>query len=85
MLSPCIQTNSLLFLSELDLGTSFGNLMYSSKCMVIFGIHLIIVAMKMSCHLGIIFVFNAKNMTLESVNDSVSSLFYIFNVASVAF
>ena len=35
--SLCIQTNSLLSLSELDLGKSFGNLIYSSICMVILG------------------------------------------------
>ena len=33
----CIQTNSLLSLSEFDLGISFGNLIYSSICMVMLG------------------------------------------------
>ena len=33
----CIQTNSLLSLSELDLGESFGSLIYSCVCMVILG------------------------------------------------
>ena len=37
VLSLCIQANSLLSLSEWDLGASFGNFMYSSMCMVIFG------------------------------------------------
>ena len=32
-----IQTNFLLSLCELDVGNSFGNLIYSSICMVILG------------------------------------------------
>ena len=47
-------------------------------------IAVIIVAMKMSCHCCSIVMFNVKNMTLESVNDSVLCLAYIFNVAPFA-
>ena len=49
------------------------------------GIQLVTVAVKVSFHCGIVIVFNVKNMTFESVNDSVSFLSYIFNVAPVAF
>ena len=35
--SLCFQTNSLLSLSEFDLGISFDNLIYSSICMVMLG------------------------------------------------
>ena len=49
------------------------------------GISLISVAMKMSGHCGIIIVFDVKNMTLESIYDSIFGLSYIFNVAPVAF
>ena len=48
-------------------------------------IAVIIVAMKMSCHCGIIVMFDVKDMTLESVNDSVLCLAYIFNVAPFTF
>ena len=52
---------------------------YSHLC-----IQLIIVALKMSCHCSVICVFNVKHMTLVSVKDSVSSLTYIFHVATIA-
>ena len=42
-------------------------------------------AVKVPCHCGIISVFDVKNVTLESINDSVFSLTYIFDVAPTAF
>ena len=48
-------------------------------------IAVIIVAMKMSCQCCIIVMFDVKNMTLESVNDSVLCLAYIFDVAPSTF
>ena len=48
-------------------------------------VQLIFVAMKVSCHCGIVSVFNVKNVMLESINDSVFSLSFIFNVAPIAF
>ena len=48
-------------------------------------IQFVIVAVKVSCHYSVIIVFNMKNITLESINDSVFSFSYIFDVASVAF
>ena len=48
-------------------------------------IHLVNVAVKVSCHCSVIIVCNVKNMTLGSVSDSIFSLSYIFNVAPVAF
>ena len=48
-------------------------------------IGLIIVAMKVSGHCGVIIMFNVKDMTLESFNDSVFCLTYILNVAPLAF
>ena len=36
--SLCIQTNSLLSLMDLDLGTSLGNLIYSRMCMIRLGL-----------------------------------------------
>ena len=48
-------------------------------------IALIIVAMKMSCHCSIIVMFDIKDMTLESVNDSILCLAYIFDVAPFTF
>ena len=83
--SLCIQTNSLLSLSEFDLGTSFGNLMYSGMCMVILGTQLVTVAVKVSCKCVVVIVFNVKYVALESINDSISCLSYIFNIAPVAF
>ena len=50
MLSLGIQTNSLLSLSELDLGIFFGNLMNSKICIVIPGIQLTLGTLKLSCH-----------------------------------
>ena len=44
-------------------------------------IGLIIVAMEMSSHCSIIVMFDVKNMTLESVNDSIFCLAYTLNVA----
>ena len=48
-------------------------------------IGLIIVAMKISGHYGVIVMFNVKDMTLESINDFVFCLTYILNVAPFAF
>ena len=36
--SLCIQTNSLLSLMDMDLGTSLGNPMYSRMCMIMLGL-----------------------------------------------
>ena len=41
--------------------------------------------MKLSCHCGVIIVFDVKYVALESVNDSISCLSYIFNMTPVAF
>ena len=41
--------------------------------------------MKMSCHCCIIVMFDVNDMTLESVNDSVLCLTYIFNVGPFIF
>ena len=49
------------------------------------GIGLIFVAMKMCGHCGIIIVFDVKNITVESIHDSIFGLSYIFYVAPVAF
>ena len=38
---------------------------------------MITVAVKMSSHCGITIVFDVKNVTLESINDSVFGLSYI--------
>ena len=46
---------------------------------------MIIVASKVSCHCGVVIVFDVKYMTLESIYDSVFCLPYIFDVAPVAF
>ena len=46
---------------------------------------MVIVAIKVSCQCGVIIVFYVKNMTLESIYDSVFCLPYIFGVATVAF
>ena len=40
---------------------------------------MIIMAVKMSSHCGVAIVFDVKDMTLESINDSVFSLSYIPN------
>ena len=48
-------------------------------------IGLIIMAMKMSDHCGVIVMFNVKDMTLESINDSIFCLTYTLNVAPLAF
>ena len=48
-------------------------------------IGLIIVAMEMSGHCSVIVMFDVKNMTLESISDSVFCLAYILNVASFTF
>ena len=47
-------------------------------------IQMIIVAVKVSCHCGIIIVFDVKYMTSESIYDSIF-LPYIFNMTPVAF
>ena len=49
------------------------------------GIALIIVAKKVPGHCCIVIVFDVINMTVESINDSISCLFYIFNMATLAF
>ena len=41
-------------------------------------------AVKVSCYCGFVSVFDVKNMTLESINDS-GFFTYIFNMAPVAF
>ena len=41
--------------------------------------------MKVSCHCGTVSVFDVKNVTLESISDSVFRLSYIFYVAPIAF
>ena len=43
------------------------------------------VAMEMSSHCSIIVMFDVKNMTLESVNDSIFCLAYILDVAPFTF
>ena len=48
------------------------------------GIGMIIVAMEVSSNCGFVIVFNVKYVTLESSNDSVFCLTYIFDVAPVA-
>ena len=48
------------------------------------GISMIIVAVKMSSHCGIAIVFDLKNVTLESINDSVFGFSYILYTAPVA-
>ena len=60
-------------LSELDLGMSFGNFMYFQDVYSHSRIQLIFVAIKVSCHCGIVSVFDVKNVILESINDSVFS------------
>ena len=40
---------------------------------------------KVSCHCGVVIVFNVKYVTLESINDSIFCLFYIFDMAPVSF
>ena len=62
----------------------FGNFMYSKMCSHSL-IHLIIVAVKVFCHCGIVSVFDVKNVTLESISNSVFSLTYKFDVAPSAF
>ena len=42
-------------------------------------------AIKVSCHCGIIIVFDVKYVTLESIDDSIPCLSCIFDVAPVAF
>ena len=44
---------------------------------------MIIVAMKVSCHCGVVNVFYVKCVNLESISDSVFCLSYIFNMAPV--
>ena len=46
---------------------------------------MILVASKVSGHCGVVIVFCVKDMTLESVYNSVLSLPYIFCMAPVAF
>ena len=48
-------------------------------------IQMVIVAIKVFCQCGVTIVFDVKNMTLESIHDSVFCLSYIFGVAPVAF
>ena len=49
------------------------------------GIALIIVAEKVPSHCCVIVMFDVINMTLESVNDSIPCLSYIFDMAALAF
>ena len=49
------------------------------------GIDLIIMAMKMSSHCCVVIVFDVKDVTFESVQNSIFSLSYIFDVAPIAF
>ena len=44
---------------------------------------MVIVALEMSFHCGIIIVFDVKYITLESIYDSILCLSYIFNMAPV--
>ena len=48
-------------------------------------IALIIVAKKMSSHCCVIVIFDVISMTLESANDSIPCLSYIFDMATLAF
>ena len=48
-------------------------------------IGLIIMAIKMSSHCSVIVMFDVKDMTLESINDSIFCLTYILNVSPSAF
>ena len=49
------------------------------------GIKMINVSFKVSCHCGIMIVFDVKYVTLESVYDSILCLSYILYVAPVTF
>ena len=71
MLRLCIQTNSLLSLSKLDLGVSFGNFMYSQDVYSHSWIHFIFVAVKVPYNCGMFSVIDVKNVTFVSINDSV--------------
>ena len=46
---------------------------------------MITVAVKVSCYCGVIVVFDDKYVTLESINDSIFCLSYIFDMAPVTF
>ena len=46
---------------------------------------MIIVAFKVSCHCGVVIVFNVKYVTLGSIYNSLFCLPYIFGVAPVTF
>ena len=48
-------------------------------------IHLVHVTVDVSCHCCVIIVFDVKNVTIESVSDSIFSLSYVFEVVPVAF
>ena len=48
-------------------------------------IALIIVAKEMPSHCCVIVMFDVIDMTLESVNDSIPCLSYIFDMAALAF
>ena len=48
-------------------------------------IQMIIVAAKVSCHCGVVIVFNIKYMTLESIYDFIFCLPYIFDAAPITF
>ena len=49
------------------------------------GVHCIVMAVKVSSHLGVGSVLYVQNMTLESINDSILCLPNIFYIAPVAF
>ena len=46
---------------------------------------MVIVAVKISCHCGVIIVFDVKYMALESIQYSIFHFSYIFNMAPVSF
>ena len=82
--SLCIQTNFLLSLSELHLGKSFGNLIYSSICMVILWSKWSLWLSKCLATV-VLWLCLMSNMTLESIYDSVLCLPYILCMAPVTF
>ena len=48
-------------------------------------IQMVIVAVKMSCHCGVIIVLDSKVIYMTSIYDSIFCLSYIFSMAPVAF
>ena len=72
-------------LSEWDLGVSFSNFMYSRICIVLLASKWLLWLTKCLATVVLGSVSNIKNMTLESVKDSISSLSYIFNAVPILF